>query len=367
MKWRPGSRMTTVAVPIHFSEIFMLQYSLECGPGSMSAPDIKMPETDILHIHVLCFDGAHASSVFDFHEVLSVAGKVSGPGGRAAGMRLSFVGAQRRTRLFPGVNLATEPLAGQPDLVLIPGIEHERGRSPALLLPGLKAETDYVRRCQRQGAWIGAVCGGTFLAAAATSVSHCFSTSWWLEPEFRRCFPQHRLGPHVLTVARRLITAGAVSSSYLVAVRGLEKLAGRKVADLTGRFLVLRTGVPPQSAFAVPAALLADAEAEAPLAGELRKHVLEGAPAVSVRELARKVGLSARQLLRRVRAETGMPVSDWIHQVRVERLRELLRLTDRKWSDLSLSVGYIDPFHASRCFKRVTGMSPSQFRVQHQP
>jgi transcriptional regulator GlxA family with amidase domain len=173
------------------------------------------------------------------------------------------------------------------------------------------------------------------------------------------------LGTDTLVISKQLITAGAASSSYLVAVRGLEKIVGRQMADKVGRFLLLRMGSTPQASFAIPPALLGNPIVGSPVTKKLQERLMDGVGSKSVGTLAARAGLSTRQLLRRVRAETGMSVRDWIHHNRVERLRGLLAHSDRKWEDLSDSVGYADPFHAIRRFKRATGLTPAQFRIIH--
>ncbi|MBI3886093.1 MAG: hypothetical protein HY302_10235, partial [Opitutae bacterium] len=161
-------------------------------------------------MNILCFAGAHASSVFDFHETLSVANKLASLTRMPRRLDVAFVGVRRRTTVYPGVTLATEPLARPADLVLIPGIEHARGAPVTLRLPLLRAETRYVRQCVQRGIWVGAVCGGTFLLAEAAREPRRIATSWWLEREFAARFPHHTLEPHVLAVSKRIITAGAV-------------------------------------------------------------------------------------------------------------------------------------------------------------
>ena len=55
-------------------------------------------------------------------------------------------------------------------------------------------------------------------------------------------------------------------------------------------------------------------------------------------------------------------VSDYINQVRIERSKELLKITNLSITDIALSVGYNNLNYFSRVFKKYTGISPSDYR-----
>jgi len=42
--------------------------------------------------------------------------------------------------------------------------------------------------------------------------------------------------------------------------------------------------------------------------------------------------------------------------------RMMLTMTDKTVNDISGAVGYWDPYHFSTAFRRVTGMSPTEYR-----
>ena len=50
--------------------------------------------------------------------------------------------------------------------------------------------------------------------------------------------------------------------------------------------------------------------------------------------------------------------------VRCEHASRLLQDTDCRIIDVAFSSGYTDPAHFSRAFRRMTGVTPRQFREQ---
>jgi len=80
-------------------------------------------------------------------------------------------------------------------------------------------------------------------------------------------------------------------------------------------------------------------------------------------QIARKLGLTTRALAHRFQKETGQPLALWLRRRRVERARSLLS-QGRTAASVADSLGFANPFHFSRVFKRMTGQSPSEVRAQ---
>jgi AraC-like DNA-binding protein len=96
------------------------------------------------------------------------------------------------------------------------------------------------------------------------------------------------------------------------------------------------------------------------LKGVLKPYLPDGYPSI---ELAAEVlGTSVRSLQRTL-AKRNTTYSKLIEQVRVEAAVELLGSPDTKIIDVAYAVGYEDPSHFSRAFRRLKGTSPREFRV----
>lgn len=80
-------------------------------------------------------------------------------------------------------------------------------------------------------------------------------------------------------------------------------------------------------------------------------------------DVAEIAGVSTRTLQRKL-AQVGLVYSDILDTVRYENASKLLRESDCRIIDVALSSGYEDPAHFSRAFRRITGVTPRQFREQ---
>lgn len=92
----------------------------------------------------------------------------------------------------------------------------------------------------------------------------------------------------------------------------------------------------------------------------LREHVEQ---AVELADLAAATSdLSVFHFARRFRAETGMsPIQYFIH-LRMEHACRLLDLSDASVHSVARRMGYEDPYYFSRLFKKIIGISPSDYR-----
>ena len=113
-----------------------------------------------------------------------------------------------------------------------------------------------------------------------------------------------------------------------------------------------------------PALRLADEEPTGDFAHRLRlclePHLLDGYP--DIRLAAELVDATPRTLQRRL-GELGITYSRVVDGARFELARRMLTETDGTISDIGYAVGYSDPSHFARAFRRLAGVSPRQFRA----
>jgi len=90
--------------------------------------------------------------------------------------------------------------------------------------------------------------------------------------------------------------------------------------------------------------------------------------AVSVREIARDLGLCHRQLIQVFTSSVGLTPKRYQRVCRFQRARELGRHTaSPDWAHVALECGYFDQSHLIRDFRQFTGFSPGEFtRAQHE-
>lgn len=92
----------------------------------------------------------------------------------------------------------------------------------------------------------------------------------------------------------------------------------------------------------------------------LRAYLSDGYP--SAQKMASLMDTSVRTLARRL-FESGLTYRALVDEVRFEAAKSLLEGTDARIGDVARSIGFDDPAHFSRMFRRIGGLSPRDFRT----
>lgn len=92
----------------------------------------------------------------------------------------------------------------------------------------------------------------------------------------------------------------------------------------------------------------------------LKPYLEEGSP--NIKLAAAIVGCGVRTLQRQLR-HFGLSYTEVLRLARLDAATQLLRDPGVKVIDIANAVGFDDPSHFSRAFRRATGASPTQFRL----
>ncbi len=83
---------------------------------------------------------------------------------------------------------------------------------------------------------------------------------------------------------------------------------------------------------------------------------------ISVEDIAAAAGVSRTTLFRLFRTELNTTPADFLIDFRINQAKKLLSSTDISVTAVARSAGYEDNLYFSRAFRRITGMSPTEFR-----
>lgn len=85
----------------------------------------------------------------------------------------------------------------------------------------------------------------------------------------------------------------------------------------------------------------------------------------SLDNLAETAKLSVNSLIRTFNQATGMPPIEYLLRLRIRHSMELLTGSDMSITDIAFEVGFNDSNYFARQFKRINGMTASEFRRRH--
>ena len=84
-----------------------------------------------------------------------------------------------------------------------------------------------------------------------------------------------------------------------------------------------------------------------------------------VKMLSEEVGLSRAQLHRKMKEMTGIPVGEFIRNLRLEQAAKLLRENKVNVTQVAYTVGFNNQTHFSTVFRKHYGMSPKEYIEKH--
>lgn len=81
-------------------------------------------------------------------------------------------------------------------------------------------------------------------------------------------------------------------------------------------------------------------------------------------DLAEKFYINKYYLVKQFKAQYGLSINAYLLEVRITRAKQMLRFTDKSVENIGLDCGLGALTYFSRTFKKVEGMSPSEFRAR---
>lgn len=248
-------------------------------------------------------------------------------------------------------------------------------RSDIVMVPASGLELDaqldryrdifpWLRECRARGSYIAGVCTGTaYLAEAGLLDGQQATTHWALATAYRRRYPKVDWRPELfITEDRRVLCAGGVFAAVDLSLYLVEKFCGRELARQCARSLLVDMPRTHQSGYAVlPLSRPHDDAA----IGAIERYMAENYHRdLPVKHLAERACMSESTFVRRFKAATGRMPGQYLQLQRIGIAREMLEGSNMGVQQIGEAVGYRDTAFFRKLFRRVTGMSPAEYRLR---
>jgi transcriptional regulator GlxA family with amidase domain len=246
----------------------------------------------------------------------------------------------------------------KPDLIIIPGIrvmsQHSIKKNKELI--------DWLAQQYGGGAEIASMCTGAFILAATELVNgkEC-STHWRAENDFRVLFPDVELRvDKIITDNKGIYTAGGATSSLNLMVYLVEKYNGREAAVYCAKILQIDLDRNSQSQFVLfEGQKNHDDDEIKKVQLFIEKNLDER---ITVEYLSDHFAIARRSLVRRFKKATNNPPIEYIQRIKIEAAKRKLEQRRKTINEIMYSVGYTDVKAFRNVFKKITGLSPLDYR-----
>lgn len=247
------------------------------------------------------------------------------------------------------------------DLIIIPAMHGDLKKAMDLNA----AFIPWIIQQYKAGAELASFCiGSFFLAATGLLKGKQCSTHWIAANEFRSMFPDVNLvDDKIMTDEDGIYTSGGAYSYLNLLVYLIEKYAGRDIAILISKAFMIDIDRVSQSPFTIFRGQKAHEDEPVKKAQEYIEKNFEDK--ITVDQLASMLSLSRRNFERRFKKATSNTIVEYIQRVKMEAAKKNLETGRKNVNEVMYDVGYSDNKTFRTVFRKVTGLSPVEYRNKY--
>jgi transcriptional regulator GlxA family with amidase domain len=317
------------------------------------------------HIAILVPKNAILGSIEGPRQVLTEVNKYLINIGRSALFDVKLVGPEKAITAAGGrYHVYADVLLNEvkkTDLIIIPALDGD-------MIKALEANNEFIpwiKEQYQQGAEVASLCVGAFLLASTGLVTgkQC-ATHWLAANDFRKMFPDVNLvEDKIITDENGIYSSGGAFSYLNLILYLVEKYAGRDVALFCSKAFQIDYERSSQSHFAI---FRGQKDHEDDAIKQAQQYIeLNFREKITVDELAAVLTIGRRNLERRFKKATSNTVVEYIQRVKVEAAKMSLESSRENVNEVMYNVGYTDPKAFRITFKKITGLSPLQYRNKY--
>lgn len=246
------------------------------------------------------------------------------------------------------------------DLIIIPPVQYnieEAIQSNSEFFPWLKKQ-------YANGAQLVSLCLGAFLLAGTGLLDgkNCV-THWRASEPFRKLFPNvNLLSDKLLTDENGIYTGGGAFSSANLILYLIEKLVDKETAIYCSKIFQIDINRDSQSPFVIFKAQKNHADEDVIKAQTFIEENYY--KKITVEDLSNYLVIGRRTFERRFKKATSNTVIEYIQRTRTEAAKKELENGHKTVNEVMFGVGYSDPKAFREVFKKITGMTPVDYRAR---
>ncbi len=249
----------------------------------------------------------------------------------------------------------------QTNLIVIPSLIYDYEKA----VQENKELIDWITKQYRANAEIATMCSGAFLLASSGLLDgKSCSTHWAHADKFKAMYPKVNLqADQLITDENGIYTNGGAFSFLNLMIYLIEKYYDRSTAIYCSKVFQIEMDRNSQSAFTIFTGQKlhednAIKKAQAYIENNLHEKI-------SVEHLSAEFSLGRRNFDRRFIKATGNTPVEYMQRVKVESAKKALETSRKTINEVMYEVGYSDVKAFREVFKKITGISPIDYRSKY--
>ena len=278
---------------------------------------------------------------------------------------VQLVGLSPEVRVTDGLfSIHTDAVlanARKPDLIIIPAVSGNLDTAMRLN----REFVPWIVNHYKDGTEVASLCLGAFLLAETGLLNgKSCSTHWLFANEFRNRYPDVELmDEKIVTDQSGIYSSGGANSYWNLLLYLVEKYTSRELAILASKFFVLDIDRNSQSPFSIFKGQKVHNDPDIVRVQEYIESNYQDK--ITVDELCEKFGIARRTFERRFKKATNNTVLEYWQRVKIEAAKRQFEMSRKTVGEVMYEVGYNDTKAFRDIFKKMTSMSPVDYRNKY--
>ncbi len=315
------------------------------------------------HVSIIVPQGdSILSSIIGPFKALNAANDFLQKTGRKPMFDIHLVGLSDETKLYGGLfSVHPDVLmkdVKKTDLIIIPAIEPKSLQLNVDFIP-------WINEQYKQGGEVASLCVGAFLLASTGLLKGKKCTTHWMAADaFRQMFPDVMLVTEKIIIEDNgIYSSGGAYSFVNLILHLIEKYCGRDVAVFISKVLEVEIERKSQSPFTV---FMGQKEHEDEPIKKAQEYIESNVKEkITVDQLAGLFLISKRNFERRFKKATANTPVEYLQRVKIEAAKKSLESGRENINEVMYAVGYSDSKAFRTTFKKITGLSPLDYRKKY--
>ena len=318
------------------------------------------------HLTILVPEGENnLSSIVGSYKIFTRANGYWKEANRRELFRIELAGVSKKVEFYDGL-FTVKPHTHvssitKTDLVIIPSLNHNYQKA----IKGNQVLIDWIEKQYRNGAEIASICTGAFLLASSGLLDgRTCSTHWSAAQNLKLMFPKVNVQTDkLITDENGIYTNGGAYSFLNLLIYLVEKYFDRQTAIFCSKVFQIEMDRQSQSSFIIfKGQKLHDDELVKKAQAYIEEKLDEK---ISVEDLSSRFAVGRRNFDRRFIKATGNTPLEYSQRVKIESAKKAFESTHKTINEVMYDVGYSDVKAFREVFRKITGMSPLEYRSKY--
>ncbi|MGE8553119.1 MAG: GlxA family transcriptional regulator [Chryseobacterium jejuense] len=321
------------------------------------------------HISIIVYENVMCTAVSNTIALLTSANDMALKNHVPALFQIEFIGTEKKevTTNLPIQFQCSKTISDKfkTDVVIIPPNNISSSQQAEALLAKNNELIKWIKEKYNQKAEIISLCTGAYFLAECGLLNGMPATSHWGAMEdLQKKYPFIDFKPdHVVTHSKAIITGGGGFSSLNALLYFIEKNFTKEMAIELSKYYALDYGRTSQNIFSIFSGQRLHDDHEI---HQAQNYIEKGFTTdISVEQIAGQVNMSKRNFIRRFKNATTLNPIEYIQRVKVEAAKKALETGESNIADITYSIGYNDLKTFRTLFKRVTGLTPIDYKNKY--